>query len=391
MKKSKKILLTFLSVLLVLFVGCTPFFSSFAISPSSEPFQFPCGEPPVSSTTGYIAVAGERVDLSADYAFIWFYQITPLYQSYEYETAVHPLLVIDEIWNYRISFHIVGDEYCDYSFSYGVIDTSGNIQSINSVQFHGDFNNGYFDFNTNFRIDSVDFHGNIDSYAIGNDFNTFRYLFTSDSYDYLFLKSIFQCCYELLELSDEQLTQLQNILSSSLNIENKLDLIVSTFGEQLTALVENSDAIKLNLINMLTQVDMAEDWLAKIYEEFPSILWLIDDDILALLSEQQTTNLKLDELRAFLEDLFTVSSETSTYPEYSEIQSGVEKEESQLNDAFSKFDFDAETFFDDFDINQNAVQFIWELFENIMNSHPNLFIFLFAMLILGFVSFVLLR
>lgn len=377
---------------------CLVFFSSapfaFAVSddalgPLDVPKSFPCAEPYVSPTTGYIAFACWRPNLSIHNAYIFFYQISVINQSYEYNTD--PLMVIEDVWNYEFSFHFEADEYSTYKFSYGVIHTDGTIQNINSFQFQGDSPTYTFSFSTSHRITNADFHGNIDTSALGSDLATFNYLFTEDKYEYLYLYSIALMLEDMAGLSEEQLDTLENILSSVSTTNAKLELIISTFGEQLSDILSNSDAILSHLINLYGKVDSIDKALFLFYTEAIDALWILDSDLLLLLDEQMVTNQKLDELYALIQDIFTVSTETTTYPEYTEFQSEIAQEKSEIDNVLNQFTFVSEDFFGQFDISHRSLTFIWDVFEQIMATHENLWIYMLALLILGFVSFLLMR
>lgn len=395
MNRLKKYIISVGSVLLVV---CLVFFSAapsafavsdYALGPLDVPISFPCSEPYVSSTTGYIALATWRASISSHSAFIFFYQISVINQSYEYNTD--PLMVIDDVGSYNFKLHFEADEYSTYKFSYGFIHTDGTIQNINSFQFQGDSEVYTVSFNSSHLITNADFHGNIDTSALSSDLATFNYLFTEDKYEYLYLYSIALMLEEMGGLSEEQLATLDNILSSVSTTNAKLELIITTFGDQLSDLVTNSDAILSHLINLYGKVDSIDKALFLFYTECIDALWILDSDVLLLFDEQMKTNQKLDELYALIEDIFTVSTETTTYPEYTEFQSEIAQEKSEIDNVLNQFTFVSEDFFGQFDISHRSLTFIWDVFEQIMATHENLWIYMLALLILGFVSFLLMR
>lgn len=386
MSKFKKISLTVVLAVL-LFVSMCP---TFAFASSLTPIVFNFSKPYVSNTTGYVAIKGERTDLNnAEQAFILYYQISPVANSTMSYESDNPVFVVEDIYSNAIYFNVIGDVYTDYHISVIIMHQNGTVQSVLSDDFENDFYNGVFYFNPSFLITNIDTHGNIDRSALESDYDAFDYIFTEDKYEYMYLLSIFNVLVEYGDLKEDELELLQSIVDSGSSIETILNELKTTFSEKLDTIIADNEVFKERLQFIYNKLrDIYNISYAFFYDDFPTYMFLLDEDLVNILLAVDNLEEYTDEIESLLQqilDALNVKGESNlTSPDTSQLDNYYEIEQGLVN----RSDVDVSNAVN-VQIDQNAMAFTWNMIDSFLNSNGKVIGLFLTVLSLGIIALIL--
>ena len=382
MNSIKKIIFAVLMFVLIA-VSMFPISSYAALTP--DIFNF--SKPYVSSTTGYIAVKGERTDLdNLEQCFLFYYQITPSVNSSLTYIGDDPLFVIDSISGNTIHFYINGDPLTQFNFSFCLMHQDGTVQDLGHDTFTGDYSFGVVSFHSSYLITNIDCQGNIDRFSLDSEYPTFDYLFAEDKYEYIYLLSIFNVLVEYGDLSLDEYELLQNIVDSTSDISDTLTQLKTEFSLQLIQIIEYNEVFKEKLELLLSYTDDVETILSNFYDEVVSYLYIIDEDLLFILDSVDDLEANTDEIEQLLQKLLDEFTYTGTnvisQPDTSVLNGYYEAEGELLDNLQLSAPLNV-------DINSNALAFCWDTVELFFLSHDKVLAAVLVVLSFGIMAMVL--
>lgn len=377
MNRTKKTILCVLTFVLVT-VSMFPI-SAFAF----EPIMFHFSKPYVSSTTGYICVKDEWQ--SYDNGYVIFYQITPLENNTASYMGDTPLLVLEDISSNKLYFHLNGDHYTLYSFSYCILSTVGDVVYYDYYEFANNSESDYFYLPLSFSITHIDVHGNIDRSGI-DDYPTFEYLFAEDKYEYSIFLALVNVLNEYGSLSDEERELLQDIVDSNDNITSTLSQLRTEFALKLQRIIEDNEEFKKVLQSIHGSVDDLEQLIIYFHDEVASYLYLIDESLLNIWGNTDTLISNTDELESLLQKLLDEFTYTGTnvisQPDTSVLDGYYEAEGDLLDNLQLSAPLSV-------DINSNALAFCWDTVELFFLSHDKVLAAVLVVLSFGIMALAL--
>lgn len=382
MNRIKKIIFAVL-IFVMIAVSMFPISSYAALTP----FIFNFSKPYVSSTTGYIAISGERTDLdNMDQAFIFYYQCTPTSNATASYISETPLFVIEDIYANALYFNIDGDFANYYQFSFCLMHENGEIQDLGSHEFGNDFKDGVIYLNSNFLINGIDCHGNIDRSALDDEYPAFEYLFVEDKYDYIYLITLLNVLYEYGDLLEEEQKLLQDIVDSNNLVSDMLTQIKTEFGTKLDTIINDNVEFKRVLQELLSSSEHIDETLGYFFDEACSYLYLIESDLLEIwfsVDELESNTDEIEELLQKLLDEFTYTgTNVITQPDTSVLDGYYAAEGELLDNLQLSAPLNV-------DINSNALAFCWDTVELFFLSHDKVLAAVLVVLSFGIMALVL--
>lgn len=395
MSTIKRVFLSFFCVLIVL--------SSFIFPASAVSKDFYFNVPnPADMSDGYIIVPNRS------FAILYWWTITPVMTDVDSSgnliTSVD--LSSDDInitFNKSVASSSVSYYVTLYSIYSGVDENpkvlvSRVVSNTSSITYSRSYVVSCLHPNAWSGIENLDF-----STDLLLDANNFTYRYADNNAFYKELSDINLYLASLLECSSLSSEAIQTLITNTNNILTKLTSIdnnTSSTNEKLTTTITNLNSIITHFVSLLDKVDYTNEQLDDIVLKFSELLDVsysisstLDDFVYYYWEEfsSYTFPLQISEICGRLDlilkalnrsgDSEQTTADTSNIDNYVDIeQSLVHNDEAQsaINDM-------------DVSITGKAYSFIWNLITRILNSHPEVFGLVIAILTLGFIALLLNR
>lgn len=378
MNRIKKIAFCILTVSLILFSTVLP---AFAVDISDTyTYSFPWAQPSADENHYYVELLVQNSSGWTSVVGLQFICVPFVEDNSD---------VITE--NLRVSFSVDPDGIAEFTFG---SPSDGDTYLVRQVEYWASGSIAYkapfavnqsstgivtITWDRSSLYDIIGFHAYGDFYQINNYFTSssaqtqFTCLYAEDASIYNELLQVNDVLAQLAQYDETIVDRLNSILSEVTDISDAADDIVSLLGDVL-----------LDLDTLITNTDELEYWLNSIYGVLYDSYFLlvtIDENLLYSYWELESINEKLQTII----DILNSKGES----EYSEVDtSNVDDYYNAENSLLDNSNVDVSNVVN-VEVDQSALTVIWDLVEETLNTHPQVFGMVLTILSLGIIALIL--